>query len=155
MRTAIFNTSSRAYQVSNIVYAGAVEPLRDGLRKRGNTHSFKIISSLGSFFCYYKSEKSACAARSVLGSMVAGCKPASYKQNGQIIDPAEVISFSYVFPLKTVVNGLCYAFTVTVETRERENVTLWMKYTSRKEALRGRHSLCDAIRAADSLSGGE
>lgn len=149
MKSAIYTTASAAFQVSHILYAGSIQELPEERRKDGNTHSFKIITTSGTSYLYFKSEETAKNARAALGAKLRDVKPNTYTYCYDIIDPKAVVSFSPVFPLKTPQGSCTHVFTVTLAANQAKEEKVWLKYKSEDNAKKGRIALFAAISAAN------
>jgi len=149
MNSVVFGTPRESYQVANIIYAGNVGEIPVDKRKNGCSHSFKIITTHGSAFCYYKSEEAARNARGALGAMLNAVKPAAFRHGYEVLDPRRIVSYTGVISLKTPVDELTHAVVVTIDTAEERNKKVWLKYRSEEVAQKGRSALYACIHAAN------
>jgi len=152
-KSVIFNTASDAYQVSNIIYAGPISELPEERRKNGNTHSFRMITSLGAVYCYFQNQEAARKARGLLGAMIDGSKPIMFKSGYQCIDPRRIVSFGRVFALKRTDDGMTHGFVVNLETAQGKNSQVWLTYKSEDHTTKARKALYAIICAANRTDG--
>ena len=153
MSSAIFSNGNQAYQVSKIIYAGPVSMIPEDRRRNGSTHSFKIITGLGSVFSYYKDEETARKARGMLAGMLESLKPAAFKHGYEFLDPAEVVSFGSVVQFKKPVQEeYTHGFVVSIETLQAKSQELWLRYKSEDHAQKGRKALWASVHGALGLS---
>ena len=59
MKSVVFNAGSESFKVTNVVYAGPVTEIPEEKRRNNSTHSFRMVTTLGATYCYYKSFKTA------------------------------------------------------------------------------------------------
>jgi hypothetical protein len=151
MSSAIFSNGNTAYQVANIIYAGSVAEVPENLRQNGSTHSFKIVTGLGSFFSYYKNEEIARKSRGALAGMLDAIKPASFKHGIEFLDPARVVSFSNVVQFKKPIGLYTHGFVVAVETAEEKSQEVWFRYKSEDHAQKGRKALWATVHSVNGM----
>ncbi|MBD3346797.1 MAG: hypothetical protein GF401_17205 [Chitinivibrionales bacterium] len=151
MNSAIFTTSFQNYHVSQILFAGPVIELPEEKRKGEMSHYFKIICHNGASYCHFKSQDAARNARNALGAMLNSMKPYCYKYGNSTIDSKGVVSFSNVFPLKTIRNDLTHAIVVTLDTTDEDNSKIWLKFKSEDNAWKGQKALFASIYAANDM----
>jgi hypothetical protein len=152
MSSAIFSNGHQAYQVSKIIYAGAVSPIPEDRRRNGSTHSFKIITGLGAVFSYYNNEEIARKSRGMLAGMLDTLKPASFKHGYEFIDPARVVSFGNVVQFKKPIDQYTHGFVISVETTQEKSQEIWLRYKSEDHARKGRKALWAAVHGANGLT---
>ena len=152
MGLAIFANGNQAYQVAKIIYAGPVHQIPEDRRRNGSTHSFKIITGLGSVFSYYKNEETARKARGALAGMLDILKPASFKHGYEFIDPAHVVSFTSVVQFKKPVDQYTHGFVISVETAQAKSQEIWLRYKSEGNAQKGRKALWATVHSVHGLS---
>lgn len=152
MKSAVFNTANEAYQVSHISYAGPVHEIPEKSRKGESTHSFKMITSLGVAYCYYRSQETASKARGVLSAMFQTVKPRVFTYRGETIDPESVVSFTAVYELKELKDGFSHAFTVSLKATDDKNPRLCLRFKTLEAAKNSRKALWAAINAVNGLS---
>jgi hypothetical protein len=152
MSSAIFSNGNQAYQVAKIIYAGPVSQIPEERRRNGSTHSFKIITGLGTVFSYYKNEEMARKSRGMLAGMLSSLKPAAFKHGYVFIDPAQVVSFGSVVQFKKPVEEYTHGFVISVETAEAKSQEVWLRYRSEDHAQKGRKALWASVHSANGMS---
>ncbi len=152
MSSAVFTTGSEAYQVANIVYAGPVGEIPAERRRNGSTHSFKLITTLGATFAYYKDVESARKARGALAGMLEAAGKTAFMHGNEFVDAKKVVSFGNVLQFKTPQDGMTHAFVITVQTADEKNREVWMRYKSEDHARKARKALWAVVHAANGLS---
>ena len=152
MKNSIFAISSDCYQVTNIIYAGSVSEIPESKRKNESTHSFRILSSQGPAYCYFKGLDSAKKARGLLGVMMDAHKPSLFRTNGDIIDLTKIVSYSKVIKLKNTDDGFTHAFVVNVDGVPGKDSQIWLTYKSEESANSVRRALFGTIQAANGCS---
>jgi hypothetical protein len=152
MRSAIFSNGSDAYQVEKIVYAGPVAKIPEDRRRNGSTHSFKIITVLGTVYSYYKDEELARKSRGMLGAMLDEIKPHAFRYGIEFLDPSRVVSFSKVVQFKKPMEEYTHGFVITIETAQEKSRELWFRYKSEDHAQKGRKALWASIHAVNGMS---
>jgi hypothetical protein len=152
MRSAIFTSGNQAYQVSKIIYAGPVHAVPETNRRNECTHSFKIVTTQGATFSYYKNEESARKSRNMLGAMLDTLKPDAYKHGYDFIDPLHIVSFSNVVQFKKPLGEFTHGFAIMIDTVQEKSRELWLRYKAEDTAQRGRKSLWAAIHNALGMS---
>jgi hypothetical protein len=145
--SAIFSTPAECYQVSNVMYAGEISEIPQDKRKGESTHFFRMFTTLGPVYCYYKSEDSAKKARSALGAMMGSLKQELFKSNGNLLDTRKVISYGKVYKLKDTSDGKSHAFPVRLESVKEKNSQIWLTFKSEDEALKTRKALFASIQS--------
>jgi hypothetical protein len=145
MSVSVFNTATESYQVSKIAYAGPIGEIPEDRRKYDNTHSFKIVTSLGAGFCYFKDQEKARSAQNALRAMLNAEGRRMFHHGYQVIDPEKIVSFSNVLTLKTSRDECTHAVVVTVETSDQNNQKIWLRYKSEENARKGRKALYASI----------
>ena len=151
MSSAIFSNGSDAYQVGKIVYAGPVAKIPEERRRNGSTHSFKIITSLGTVFSYFKDEEMARKSRGMLGSMLDELKPNAFRYGIEYLDPSHVVSFSKVVQFKKPVGEFTHGFKITVDAAQENSREVWFRYKSEDHAQKGRKALWASVHAANGM----
>jgi hypothetical protein len=134
------------------LFVGAVEEVPVEIRKGERTHSFKIVTTVGSSFCYYKSEETARKAHGALYGMLKSANPNIYPHRMELLDAARVVSIGDVVALKNPKGDLTHALIVSVETTDPRNAKVWLKYKSEDNARKARRALYAVVSAA---TGGE
>jgi hypothetical protein len=152
MNSAIFTTGNQSYQVSNVVYAGPVAEIPEERRRNGSTHSFKIVTTVGSSFCYYKDADTARRARGALGAMLDSLYPNAFKHGNEYLDPRSVVSFSNVCEFKKPIMDYTHGFVVTVMTLDEKNREIWLRYREEEHARKGRKVMWAAIHTANGMT---
>lgn len=147
--SAIFSTPAECYQVSNVMYAGQVNEIPQDKRKGESTHFFRMITSLGPVYCYYKSEDSAKKARTALGAMMGSVKEELFKSNGNLLDTKKVVSYGKVYKLKNCDDGKSHAFPVTLESVKEKNSQIWLTFKTEDEAVKTRKALYASIQSVN------
>ena len=155
MKSAVFSTAREAFQVAHVSYAGPVREIPSESRKGDSSHSFKMITSLGMAWCYYRSEESARKARGALGAMLASVKSRLFSCQGESIDPHAVVSFTSVYELKEPHENKTHAFTVSLRIAEGKNPRLCLQFTSVEAARKARGALWAMIDAVNGIEGSE
>ncbi len=148
MSTVIFAAGFQSYNVSQIIYAGQVVEIPEERRKSENTHSFKVITTIGSSFCYFRSSDAAWKARGALGAMLDTLKPNLFRYRREVIDPRAVVTFGKVFELKTPVNDFTHAFVVNLRTADADHGKVWLRFKSEESAGKAIRALYASIHAA-------
>lgn len=148
MRSAIFTSGNQAYQVSNVVYAGPVHAIPEDRRRNDCTHSFKIVTTLGATFSYYKNEESARKSRNMLGAMLDSLKPNAYKHGAEFIDPLHIVSFGSVVQFKKAQGEYTHGFAIIVDTVQEKSQELWLRYKSDDYTQKARKALWAVIHTA-------
>ena len=152
MNSAVFNTNKQSYQVTNIMYAGPVEEIPEERRKTPNTHSFRLVTSLGAGYCYFRNFETATNARKALGGMLMSLKPYVFRSANQLIDPRRVVSFSHVFELKQArEDGKTHGFVVVIESADEKARKIWLTFQSEDHARKAQRALFAAIHSANDL----
>lgn len=141
MVSAVFSSSTEAYQIENIIYAGPVTEIPEEKRRFESTHSFSIMTSLGKVRFYYRSFDSAVKARKALGAMMMNLKPHLFRHGYQLIDPKRIVSFRKVIQLKTPQEEFTHAVVVSMDTLDPQNQEVWLRYKSEENAQKGRRAL--------------
>lgn len=150
MSTTVFSTSFESYNVSHIIYAGAVQEIPEQLRKNDMTHSFRIITKQDSSFCYFKDIEAARKARAILESMMDSIKPRIFRSAGEVIDADEVISYGRIVKLKNSDDGKTHAFVVSLNTANEKYNQQWLAYKTEESAKKARAILWSIIESANS-----
>ncbi|NLE01087.1 MAG: hypothetical protein GX640_14565 [Fibrobacter sp.] len=141
MRSNIFSTVSESYQISHILFAGYVCEIPPDKRKGDSTHSFKLITTLGTSYCYFNNIETAKKVRGVLEGMLEKAKPAIFKNGGDSLDIGAVVSFSKVVKLKNSESGMTHAFLVSLNTVNEKSSQVWFTYKSEDTARHARNAL--------------
>jgi hypothetical protein len=153
MSSAIFSCGNEAYQVAKILYAGPVTPISEDRRRNGSTHSFKIVTELGTVFSYFKDEETARKSRNALAAMLDTIKPKSFKHRYyEFIDPKGIVSFSKVVQFKQPIEQYTHGFVVTVDTADEQSREIWFRYKSEDHAQKGRKALWATVHGANGMS---
>jgi hypothetical protein len=147
MNSTIFSTPNDSYAVSNVIYAGPVMEIPEEKRKSESQYSFRMITTLGPVYCYFKTLESAKKARNLLGSMMNLAKPSVFRSGPIAIDPSKIVSFSKVVTLKNPENGFTHAITTTIETSNNKTNQIWMTYRSEEAARNARRALYASIQS--------
>jgi len=150
VKNVIFNAGTESYLVSHIVYVGAVEEVPAEIRKGERTHSFKIVTTVGSSYCYYKTEETAGKAHGALYGMLKAANPNIYSHRMELLDAARVVSIGDVVAMKNPKNDLTHAIIVSVETTDPRNAKVWLKYKSADNAAKARRAIYAVVSAANS-----
>ena len=151
MGSAIFTNGNEAYQVEKIIYAGPVAKIPEDRRRNETTHSFKIITSLGAVFSYYRDEDSARKSRTILGAMLDELKPSAFKHGVEFVDSSRIVSFSKVVQFKKPIGDFTHGFVITVDTAQEKSQEIWFRYKSEDHAQKGRKALWASIHAANGM----
>jgi hypothetical protein len=152
MSSAVFTTGNEAYHVANIVYAGPVAEIPAERRRNGSTHSFKVTTTVGTNYCYYKDAEAARKARGALTGMLDAVKTTAFRHGNEFVDPKNVVSFGNVLQFKKPQDDLTHAFVITLQTADEKNRELWMRYKSEDHARKGRRALWAVVHAVNGLS---
>jgi hypothetical protein len=152
MSSAVFTTGNEAYHVANIVYAGPVGEIPAERRRNGSTHSFKVLTTVGATFCYYKDAEAARKARGALTGMLETLKPNAFRHGNEYVDPQKVVSFGNVLQFKKPQDDLTHAFVITLQTADEKNREVWMRFKSEDHARKGRRALWAIVHAVNGLS---
>jgi hypothetical protein len=152
MGSVIFSNGNNAYQVEKIVYAGPVTKIPEERRRNDSTHSFKIITSLGAVFSYYKDEDTARKSRGILGAMLDDLKPHAFKHGFEYVNPARIVSFSNVVQFKKPIGEYTHGIVITFDTAQEKSQELWIRYKSEDHAQKGRKALWAAVHAVNGMS---
>jgi hypothetical protein len=147
----IFSTSGESYQISHIIFVGAVHEIPQDKKKSDNTHSFRLVTSQGSAFCYFKSIETARKARFVLESMIESVKSNLFKNCGETLDIAGVVSFGRIVQLKNVEHDMTHAFIVTINSVNEKYNQLWFRYKSEETARHARNALWAKIESINRI----
>jgi len=137
----IFSTFSDSYQISHILFASSIHEIPEEKRKNESTHSFKLITTQGAVYCYFKNIETARKVRGVLEGMLEGSKPALFKNGGDSLDISAVVSFGRIVKLKSTENGMSHAFVVTLNTSNEKASQVWFTYKSEDSARHARNAL--------------
>jgi hypothetical protein len=148
MKSVVFSAANESFQVSHIIYAGPVQPIPEQLRKGETTHSFKMLTALGTSYCYYRSEENAKKARTALTAKLHSSKQSLYSHRGEIIDPAAVISYGPVYQLKEPQDDFTHSFSLSLKSSQEKTTRLRLMFKSEEAAQSGRRGLYGAINSA-------
>lgn len=149
MQSTIFSTAGEAYHVNHIVHASGVWEVPEDKRKYDRTHAFKLVTTVGSAYCYYKDQDAARKARSALGAMLAAAKPSVFRHRNDVMDPKHIVSIGNVVALKEPQGELTHAVIVTLATSDIRNNKVWLKYKSEETATKGRRVLYAVVAKAN------
>lgn len=152
MSSAIFTNGNNAYQVANIMYAGSVSEIPENRRQNGSTHSFKMITGLGTVFSYYKNEELARKSRGALAAMLDAVKPKAFKHGWEFIDPSHIVCFSNVVQFKKPVGPYTHGLVLTMDTAEEKSQEIWLRYKSEDHAQKARKALWATVHSANGMS---
>jgi hypothetical protein len=152
MSSAIFTNGNNAYQVANIMYAGSVSEIPENRRQNGSTHSFKIITGLGTIFSYYKNEELARKSRGALAAMLDTVKPKAFKHGWEFVDPSRIVCFSNVVQFKKPVGPYTHGLVLTIDTAEEKSQEIWLRYKSEDHAQKARKALWATVHSVNGMS---
>jgi hypothetical protein len=152
MSSAIFTNGNNAYQVAKIIYAGSVSEIPEDRRRNDCTHSFKMITGLGTVFSYYKTEDNARKSRGLLAGMLDTVKPIAFKNGTEFVDPARIVSFGNVVEFKKAVGPYTHGFVVTLETAEEKSREIWLRYKSEDHAQKARKAMWGTVHGINGMS---
>ncbi|NLW33450.1 MAG: hypothetical protein GXY77_18540 [Fibrobacter sp.] len=151
MKSAVFSNGSDTYQVANVIYAGPVSEIPQEKRKGDSTHSFRMITTQGVVYCYYKSIESAKNSVGALKAMMESLKVNIFKTGAEWIDINRIVSFGRVIKLKNTENGQTHAFLVNIDTTDEKHNQIWLTYKSEDHAEKARKALYAAIHSVNKV----
>lgn len=151
MKSAVFSNGSDTYQVANIIYAGPVSEIPQEKRKGESTHSFRMITTQGTVYCYYKSIESAKNSVGALKQMMESLKENVFKSGADWFDTKRVVSFGHVIKLKNTQDGQTHAFLVIIDTADNNHNQIWLTYKSEDHAEKARKALYAAIHSVNKI----
>ena len=151
MKSAVFSAGLETYQVAHILYAGSVSEVPKEIRKGETTHSFRMVTTQGPVFCYYKSLDAAKKARGALGFLMDTLKENVFHGIGVCLDTKSVVSFGRVVKLKNSDDGQTHGFVVVFNTVHEKAAQIWLTYKSEEHAEKARKGLYAAIHKANNL----
>jgi hypothetical protein len=146
MNSTIFSTPFESFPVAHITYCGYISEIPQDKRKNNQTHSFKIMTSIGAVYCYYNGFEEAKKSHDSLEGMMKETKPAIFKYGTESIDASKIVSFSKVLSIKKPENGFTHAIVTTLETVAPEkSAQVWMHFKSDESAHNARKALYATI----------
>ncbi len=149
MQSSIFNAAGEAYHVNHIIHASGVWEVPEEKRRSDRTHAFKLVTTVGSAFCYFKDQDAARKSRAALGAMLAAAKPSVFRHRNDVIDPKHIVSIGGVVTLKNPQGELTHAVILTLATSDIRNNKVWLKYKSEETATKGRRVLYAVVAKAN------
>jgi hypothetical protein len=117
---------------------GPIEEIPQEYRKGERTHSFKIVTTVDSTHCGYKSPETARNAHNAIAAMMRDVNPKTFPHGDELVDATRVVSVGDVVALKTPRGEHTHAVIVTVETADEKNAKVWLKFRSEEKAKNGR-----------------
>ncbi|MBD3239124.1 MAG: hypothetical protein GF331_00955 [Chitinivibrionales bacterium] len=153
MQSNIFSAAGEAYHVNHIIHASGVWEVPEEKRKNDRTHAFKLVTTVGSTYCYYKDDEAARKARAALSAMLAAAKPSVFRHRSDVLDPRHIVSIGNVVALKNPQGELTHAVIVTLATSDVRNNKVWLKYKSEETATKGRRILYAVVAKANESQG--
>jgi hypothetical protein len=151
MKSAVFSNGSDTYQVANIIYAGPVSEVPQEKRKGESSHSFRMITTQGTVYCYYKSKESAKNSVGALKAMMESLKENVFKSGADWFDTKKVVSFGHVIKLKNTKDSQTHAFLVIIDTADKNHNQIWLTYKSEDHAEKARKALYAAIHSVNKI----
>lgn len=148
MKSVMFNSGNRSYQVNRIVYVSPVEEIPQEYRKAERTHSFKIVTTVDSTFCGFKSAETARSAHNAIAAMMRDVNPRTFPHGDELIDASRVVSVGDVVALKTPRGEHTHAVIVTMETSDDKSAKAWLKFRSEDKAKAGRGLIRNLVNEA-------
>lgn len=153
MSISIFSTYSESVSLVHIVCVGSVFEIPEENRKGESTHTFKIITSSSSIYCYYKNADAAKIAHDSLEKQLDEHGRKLFKHSGDIIDASRIISFSKVVTLKKPQQNCTHAIILNLDTCiDEKQRQIWLHYKSEESATNARKALFALVSLANEHS---
>jgi len=142
MSSSIFSTQAESFPLAHILYVGYMHEIPEDKRKGNNTHSFKLLTTSGVFYCNFSDPDTANKSHSVVTRMMNETKVCLFKNGKELLDSSKVSSFSKVLPLKKTDNGFTHALIVTLDmAADDKTKQVWFHYKSEDAARNARKAL--------------